>query len=119
MGVQFFTGKMVAGRHVLGGDAHVIVVKASQRPSLIISSTSLTSPMRLPQRAEGMTEEARDMFSMPPATTQRASPARMASAASYVMPSARWGSRMGDVKLVDEMIRDEMCIRDRFNSISI
>ena len=28
MGVQFFTGKMVAGRHVLGGDAHVIVVES-------------------------------------------------------------------------------------------
>ena len=28
------------------------------------------------------------------------------SQASYVLPSARWGGRMGDVKLVDEMIRD-------------
>lgn len=29
------------------------------------------------------------------------------------MPSARWGSRMGDVKLVDEMIRDGLW--DAFN----
>ena len=35
------------------------------------------------------------------------------SLASYVMPSARWGSRMGDVKLVDEMIRDGLW--DAFN----
>lgn len=35
------------------------------------------------------------------------------SQASYVLPSARWGGRMGDVKLVDEMIRDGLW--DAFN----
>ena len=35
------------------------------------------------------------------------------SLASYVIPSARWGSRMGDVKLVAEMIRDGLW--DAFN----
>ena len=35
------------------------------------------------------------------------------SLASYVLPSARWGGRMGDVKLVDEMIRDGLW--DAFN----
>lgn len=35
------------------------------------------------------------------------------SQASYVLPSARWGGRMGDAKLVDEMIRDGLW--DAFN----
>ena len=35
------------------------------------------------------------------------------SLASYVLPSARWGGRMGDAKLVDEMIRDGLW--DAFN----
>ena len=35
------------------------------------------------------------------------------SQASYVLPSARWGGRMGDVKLVDEMVRDGLW--DAFN----
>ena len=37
------------------------------------------------------------------------------SASGYVMPSARWGARMGDVKMTDVMIKDGLT--DAFNDI--
>ncbi|MNT05666.1 hypothetical protein D3C72_1402940 [compost metagenome] len=54
----------------------------SHRPSTIIESTSLVSPMRKPSREPGSTCGAALMFSMPPATTISASPAMIALAAS-------------------------------------
>ncbi|MCY1221751.1 hypothetical protein D9M72_338200 [compost metagenome] len=54
----------------------------SHRPSTIMVSTSLVSPMRKPSREPGSTCGAALMFSWPPATTISASPAAMALAAS-------------------------------------
>ena len=56
--------------------------KASVRPSWTIESISAASPRRAPKRAAGTRYGARDMLSMPPATTMSASPARIAWAAS-------------------------------------
>lgn len=55
MGVQSFTGKMVAGRHVLGGDAHVIVVESVPEavPDHLVHKLDIAHAA--PQRAEGRT----------------------------------------------------------------
>ena len=51
-------------------------------PSCTTESTSAVCPMRAPKRAAFARYGARDMLSMPPATTMSASPARIACAAS-------------------------------------
>ena len=55
--------------------------KASVRPSWIMWSSTVPSPRRSPQRAPGKRYGARDMFSVPPATTISESPALIACAA--------------------------------------
>ena len=50
---------------------------ASVRPSWTIESISVLGPRRAPKRAAGARYGARDMFSIPPATTISASPARI------------------------------------------
>ncbi len=57
--------------------------KAQNRPSYIIESTTVWSPMRKPARAPGSRYGALVMDSIPPATTMSASPA-------WIMRSARW-----------------------------
>ena len=52
-------------------------LKASHRPSWTIESISWASPIRAPKRPAGIRYGARVMFSMPPATTMSASPARI------------------------------------------
>ena len=56
------------------------------RPSCIIASSDLTSPMRKPKRAPGSRYGALDMDSMPPATPTSRSPARIAWS---MIPTAR------------------------------
>src|SRR5690606_35047994 len=55
--------------------------KAQKRPSCCITSTTFESPMRTPQRRSRITWGALVMLSMPPATTNWASPRRMARSA--------------------------------------
>ena len=57
-------------------------LKASDKPSLIMVSTTFESPIRPPQRKLGKTYGAWLMFSAPPATIISASPHRIAWAAN-------------------------------------
>ncbi len=61
-------------------------VKALRRPSSIIASSALTSPMRKPWRAPGSRYGACDIDSMPPPTAISTSPARTAWSS---IPTAR------------------------------
>ena len=60
-------------------------LKTSVSPSTSIVSRIGVSPIRAPQRAAGTTYGAADMFSVPPTTTTRASPARIARAPSTIV----------------------------------
>ena len=59
-------------------------VNGLRRPSLIIASIALASPMRKPKRALGSRYGAEDIDSMPPPTPTSTSPARIAWSSSAV-----------------------------------